>query len=791
MSTGDPPRFLTRVRAHLARRHELYWVPALYMVVLVYIYHDIFFRGHGPRMGLGWDTIEAYWPDLSYLGHSLRHGQWPLWNPFERGGFPDIGVPERGTFYPLNWILAGGADVIFGHVTWWVGQLRGLGHQLIAALAMHLFLRRRRLPAAAAAAGGLAWLSSSPQLLHKASSVIWPLAWLPLVWLAIDAAIERPTPRRALLLGGAIALAGNAGSWHGFFLLIVSAGLYAAFRATSALACAPRDGRTRLWLSGRLALVAAIAGAVTLAALLVTVLPSLDLTAASQRAHRTLGYALSFPVPAGPALSGLFATGAGPCDLFGTAAGVLLAMIAVTAGPLRDRGAPLFFAASAVLFVALATGGSTPVLPWLVEHVPGFGLFRAANRYKLIFAPSMAVLVGYGTAVVLERARGLEPRALIIAGTCALLLGLVVAMLAIHAPARGKAPAHWLPLVTTMMATLLVGAALVAPRPWMALVPIAIAAAMIVWEPQHHVHFRAPALEKRVNDQEDRRWLDGLADVTRDWRIFDEFVLEQRAGSRLGVREFRSYPAGASLEPRRYGAVMRYAGKHPSILEAFNIRYYFQGPHHRAGRRANRLKRPLDRMNPAEFHRIVVPECKRRHLHNCPVFEAAHPAPAVAWYGAARVERGGANKLFEQLRQQITSGGLRVVALEPDAAATIGPQLTRVLEQNAAEPPASVPGKVQSLRDNSMRVEVTAPGPGIVVINDTMYPGWQATVDGRDADLFRANYYVRGVIVGPGHHVIEMRFRPRHHRALLLLYTLAFFAVLGAAVWPRRPRATT
>ncbi len=295
-----------------------------------------------------------------------------------------------------------------------------------------------------------------------------------------------------------------------------------------------------------------------------------------------------------------------------------------------------------------------------------------------------------------------------------------------------------------------------------------------------------------MNGQEDRRWLEGLANVTRDWRIYDEFVLEQRAGSRLGVREFRSYPAGASLEPRRYGAIMHYAEKHPEILPAFNIRYYFQGAHHRAGRRANHLKKPLDTLRPKQFHRITIPECTRRHLRQCPVFEAAHPAAAVAWYGAAKVEKGGASKLLGLLGRQLADDGqLRVVALEPDAARTVGPQLTRALEEAAANPPAAVAGRVLSLRDNTMRVEVTAPGPGIVVVNDTMYPGWHATVDGRDANLFRANYYVRGVVVGPGHHVIAMRFRPRHHRALWWLYSLAFFAVLGAAVWPRRRRATT
>jgi hypothetical protein len=45
---------------------------------------------------------------------------------------------------------------------------------------------------------------------------------------------------------------------------------------------------------------------------------------------------------------------------------------------------------------------------------------------------------------------------------------------------------------------------------------------------------------------------------------------------------------------------------------------------------------------------------------------------------------------------------------------------------------------------------------------------------------------VRGVPVDAGHHTIVFRFRPRHHRLLAWLFTLAFLAVVAAALLPRR-----
>jgi hypothetical protein len=145
---------------HLRAHHELYWAPALALLALVYIYRPVFF-GHGPQLGLGWDTIEAYWPDLTFLSDQIRLGEPPLWNPFERGGYPDLGLPERGIYYPLNWLL-GGFGAVIGGVPWWLAQVKGFAHHLIAALTMHFYLRSRRLPRPAAAIGGLAWLASAP-----------------------------------------------------------------------------------------------------------------------------------------------------------------------------------------------------------------------------------------------------------------------------------------------------------------------------------------------------------------------------------------------------------------------------------------------------------------------------------------------------------------------------------------------------------------------------------------------------------------------------------------------------
>lgn len=48
--------------------------------------------------------------------------------------------------------------------------------------------------------------------------------------------------------------------------------------------------------------------------------------------------------------------------------------------------------------------------------------------------------------------------------------------------------------------------------------------------------------------------------------------------------------------------------------------------------------------------------------------------------------------------------------------------------------------------------------PGILVINDTYYPGWQATVDGKATDIFPVNGAFRGIELSEGEHLVEIRY---------------------------------
>ena len=86
---------------------------------------------------------------------------------------------------------------------------------------------------------------------------------------------------------------------------------------------------------------------------------------------------------------------------------------------------------------------------------------------------------------------------------------------------------------------------------------------------------------------------------------------------------------------------------------------------------------------------------------------------------------------------------------------------------------------------NSSTTIVDMKCKGLVVESENDAPGWIARVDGREIPIYAAYTTLRGVVVGPGRHKIEMRYRPL---SVMAGATATLSALLGALVLWVGPR---
>jgi hypothetical protein len=109
-------------------------------------------------------------------------------------------------------------------------------------------------------------------------------------------------------------------------------------------------------------------------------------------------------------------------------------------------------------------------------------------------------------------------------------------------------------------------------------------------------------------------------------------------------------------------------------------------------------------------------------------------------------------------------------AVEPDMAAARDRIMNGEVDRGdtvllAEDPGCPVSGKggsatITHYEPNEVSVEVSANGPGLLVLTDQYDDDWSVEVDGRRMHLLLANTVTRGVCVPSGHHTVRFIYRP-------------------------------
>jgi hypothetical protein len=92
---------------------------------------------------------------------------------------------------------------------------------------------------------------------------------------------------------------------------------------------------------------------------------------------------------------------------------------------------------------------------------------------------------------------------------------------------------------------------------------------------------------------------------------------------------------------------------------------------------------------------------------------------------------------------------------------------------------------------NGLEIDVESEAAGLLVVSDTYWPGWVATVNGKEAQIHKVNRAVRGIRVPAGRSDVRMSYRPASVRIgiAISLTTLVLLGILLVPYPVTRPRS--
>ena len=722
------------------------------------------------------DLLAQHLPAKRFLVRSLNEtGELPLWNPDQYAGSPFVHDIQVGLFYPPHLPLYVMPESAVGPFLSWLV----FGHVLFAGWLMYAYGQHAGLGELAAFATGAGYMLAPRwmmQLFLAGHTVTAGIAWLPLVVLCVERAIQRRSWRWAV--GGGVSYSflvlGTHPQWTFYGSLLI--GLWPLRLLV--------ESSTRRAMLMRWVVVEALVVVVAIGLCAIQLLPTLE---AAGETSRSRGMAQSWSLDGAKAalgtLIGPFPERSAEGIHWETRGGItltsaVLALIGVGLGG-RSARVPALIALGMLVY---ALGGSA-----VIDRLPGFSTFRMPTRMLLTLAFPLAYLTGLGVQAL---AREWSTGALRAATTIALIVaagpGLTSALSGPFpnlATANPTWRAYWLAVPAVWVTFLVIAPRQSGPARTLALVAILVGDLLLfsvrypAVRPMEEIYPRSPLLDPIRDDVR----MPGAAvydpDVTDSTACF--LGPGSPAASVHGVRSARGYNP---LDVARYRQFLAFISDVGETQRAFS------------GNFTNPVVTAFPIENRGLFNLLGV-TWVIAPVDDPPVGDGWVPVrDAIDADARSYNFLGPGIQELPSMRLYFNVQSMPRAFVVPQAI----PEATeaRVLDQlKAIDPwqtatladwdwmanPLPTGGRgrrwqqVVFASPNRLYIELDGQSAGLLVVTDPWYPGWRCRVDGVEVPIRRADYAFRGVMVPMGAKEVVFQFEPRSYRRgrVISMVTLA------------------
>ena len=168
------------------------------------------------------------------------------------------------------------------------------------------------------------------------------------------------------------------------------------------------------------------------------------------------------------------------------------------------------------------------------------------------------------------------------------------------------------------------------------------------------------------------------------------------------------------------------------------------------------------------------------------VFENTAAMPRAFLVPTARVSPSLGTALSEMIHQPF----------QPDQEVILADDATTHPTGLVADRGGQGTATITSYATGTVRIHTLATADAWLVLSDTYYPGWVASVDGEPTSVLRGDVLFRVVPVPAGEHDVEFRFEPASVKLGLAMSLGALLLVVGGLVlaaggWGRSGRTTS
>lgn len=740
----------------------------------------------------GGDLVSFLYPTYRFAAAQIHQWTLPLWNPHLYGGAPFIGDIQAGFLYPPNFLLF----LLWPDFPYQVMQWLAISHLFWAGLGMYVLLRTwqwrpgQPLSRPAALFGALAFQFSDPLLTHLGNlNLIAVLSWLPWCLAAYEQALTRRSLRWTGVAALLFAISTYAGHAQSTFYIALALGLYTLGHAVGH--CLIDDKSTPPTITWREVirrytmplLLFYLLGALLTAPI---VLPAYELSRFTERSsftyQDTVAFSLAPTQAIGVLTPGFF--GRGPAlhwSLWARVetpyAGVATLLCAIGALLLADQATRrrlVPWLGIALVGFVTALGIYAIVHGWLTALLPLFGQFRAPARALVLWTLGVAALGSVGVDLIGATLRqpgstlpGLAVFQTMLQRGALVLLGFVLplaylALLLTQDNETAFLRASVAVLALALAAFFWLGSWAILGLHWGGWLQrrgLAIALAALLFfdlsatgaytdiSPSDPTQgFQHPELVAFLRNTPGPVRIDTLTDIQALW--------QPDTAALVGLQDVGGIANPLMLEGwRALWATL--GGRQTALYDMLNIHYVIV----KDGTPLPEGKFDLAFDAPGELavYRNRTPLPRAWLVHDVQVVDT--PAAAQAALQAPNFDP----------RQQAILGADQPIPTVAPATATEQVEIT-------------------AYGSNQIALRVENGAPGLLVLSELWYPGWQATVNGQSETVLQVNGALRAVAVPSGQSTVLLRFTPFSWRLGLAAFGVGcvwFFLLLFLHRLPR------